>query len=255
MTRSIRKFLSSIALLAVGCICCVASAVAAGKSGDELRVIQERIASEFEIIGPENVTPSPIEGWYMIQKGSIVAYVSEDAKYLLQGDLIDLEAQVNLTEHARDVGRRDMMAALGDDRVISFTPEDVKHSVTVFTDVGCTYCRRLHSQIGEYLAKGIEVRYVLYPRNGPGSPDWQESEKVWCATDRNSALTAAKLDQSFETHSCDASVIQDNYLLGQEIGLSGTPAIVLEDGRLIGGYLPADALQQQIEHSEPQVQR
>jgi thiol:disulfide interchange protein DsbC len=255
MTRMLLKSLPLTALLAATLGISMSAAVAAEKSGAALRAVQERIANEFEIIEPDNVSPSPVDGWYMIQKGSIVAYVSEDARYLLQGDLIDLEAQVNLTESARDNARRDMMAALDDDHVISFTPKDVKHSVTVFTDVGCTYCRRLHSQIDEYMAKGIEVRYVLYPRNGPASHDWQESEKVWCSANRNNALTAAKLDQPFQTSACDASVIKENYQLGQQIGLSGTPAIVLENGTLIGGYMPPDALADEIEASTPQANR
>jgi thiol:disulfide interchange protein DsbC len=229
--------------------------LANAETGDDLDAVRERIAAEFDIIEPANVNPSPIPGWYTIQKGTVVAYVSEDARYLLQGDLIDLEAQVNLTELARDKVRSDIVAALGDDEVISFAPADIKHSITVFTDVGCTYCRRLHNEIATYLAEGIEVRYVLYPRNGPASPDWVESEKVWCAKDRNSALTAAKQDRAFETSKCDASIIQAHYAIGQDVGLSGTPAIVLEDGTLIAGYLPADALAEQLQQSQPQAKQ
>lgn len=231
------------------------TALANAETDDGLEAVRERIAAEFDMIGPANVNPSPIPGWYTIQKGTIVAYVSEDARYLLQGDLIDLDAQVNLTELARDKVRSDIVAALGDDEVISFAPDDIKHSITVFTDVGCTYCRRLHNEIATYLDAGIEVRYVLYPRNGPASPDWVASEKVWCAKDRNSALTAAKQDRAFETSECDASIIREHYAMGQDVGLSGTPAIVLEDGTLIAGYLPADALAEQLEKTEPQAQR
>jgi thiol:disulfide interchange protein DsbC len=230
-------------------------ALANAETDDGIEAVRERIAAEFDTIGPANVNPSPIPGWYTIQKGTIVAYVSEDARYLLQGDLIDLEAQVNLSELARDKARSDIVASLRDDEVISFAPENIKHSITVFTDVGCTFCRRLHNEIATYLAAGIEVRYVLYPRNGPASPDWVESEKVWCAKDRNSALTAAKQDRAFETSKCDASIIQDHYALGQDVGLSGTPAIVLEDGTLIAGYLPADVLAEQLEQSQPQAKR
>jgi len=217
--------------------------------------VRERIAAEFDIIEPSDVYPSAIDGWYMVRKGSIIAYVSGDARYLLQGDLIDLDAGVNLTAVARDDSRREMMAALDADQVISFAPEDARHRITVFTDIGCTFCRRMHAQIDDYLARGIEVRYVLYPRNGPASPDWAESERVWCATDRNAALTAAKLDKTFKSSDCDASIIQANYLLGRDVGLTGTPAIVLDDGTLISGYLPADALVETLEKAEPQASR
>jgi thiol:disulfide interchange protein DsbC len=231
------------------------SPVLFGADDAELEAVRERVAKEFDIVGPEHVKLSPVDGWFTIQKGTIVAYISNDGRYLLQGDLIDLDAQVNLTELSRDDARREMIATLGDDRVISFAPETVKHRITVFTDVGCAYCRRMHSEIDRYLSAGIEVRYVLYPRNGPESPDWQESEKVWCSSDRNTALTAAKRDQPFQTANCDASIIQANYQLGQDVGLTGTPAIVLEDGTMIGGYMPADMLAAELEKNEPQASR
>jgi thiol:disulfide interchange protein DsbC len=139
------------------------------------------------------------------------------------------------------------MSGLADDEVIVFSPDEVKYSVAIFTDVDCTYCRRLHSQIEQYMANGIEVRYLLYPRGGPASAAWNTSEAVWCASDRSQALTMAKLDREFESASCDASIVQDHYVLGQEVGLSGTPAIVLDDGELIAGYLPPDALKLRLE--------
>jgi thiol:disulfide interchange protein DsbC len=204
----------------------------------ELETVRAKMSGMFEAIEPENVTSSPIDGWYTIQQGSIVAYVSADGRYLLQGDLIDLENQVNLTEESRNETRHKLVSALADDQSIVFSPADIKHSVTIFTDIDCTYCRKLHSQIDEYLDLGIQVRYALYPRNGPASKAWTKSEQVWCAADRNQALTSAKLDRAFKSSQCDASVISEHYSLGQDIGLSGTPAIVLEDGTLIGGYLP-----------------
>ena len=212
----------------------------------KLEAVRAKVSAMFEQIGPENVNYSPIDGWYTVQKGSIVAYISDDGKYLLQGDLIDLDASVNLTERSRDAARRSLVAGITDDQVITFSPVEVKHTVTIFTDTDCTYCRRLHSQIDEYMAAGIEVRYLLYPRNGPTSSTWAKAEEVWCSSDCNKALTAAKLDRDFQTSVCDASNVQTSYVLGREVGLSGTPAIVLEDGTLIGGYMPPAALAQQL---------
>ena len=214
---------------------------------DNLDMVREKVSGMFDAIDPENVDTSGIDGWYKIQKGGIIAYVSEDGRYLMQGDMIDLDQGVNLTELARNSARRELMETLDDGNVIAFTPAEVKHTVTIFTDVECGYCRRLHAQIDDYLAKGIEVRYLLYPRNGPASRAWNTSEDVWCSDDRQSALTQAKLDRNFESASCDASMVQEHYTLGQEVGLTGTPAIVLEDGTLIGGYLPAEALAVRLE--------
>ena len=233
-----------IAVVVVACCPAFANAAETNEVPAEER---ERIAEMFESISSDDVGSSPVDGWYTIQRGSIVAYISSDGRYLLQGDLIDLDRQVNLTEESRSDARRNLMSTVDNEKAIMFSPEDVKYSVSIFTDIECTYCRRLHSQIDEYLAHGIEVRYFLYPRGGPASRSWNTSEEVWCSKDRGNALTLAKLDRKFETSSCDASAVGDHYVMGQEVGLSGTPAIVLNDGELIGGYLPPDALKLRLE--------
>ena len=246
----IRTIFSSIkaTLLAASCLFLAATAFAA-QEDEKLEIARAKVSGMFEQIKPEHVNPGPIDGWFTIQKGSIVAYISDDSRYLMQGDIIDLESEINLTEASRNGARREMVASIDDSQVIKFSPSEVKHSVTVFTDTDCTYCRRLHNQIDEYMAHGIEIRYLLYPRNGPASASWNVAEQVWCSSDRNKALTAAKLDRNFQTSACDASIVQDHYILGQESGLSGTPAIILQDGTLIGGYLPPDELNERLEMS------
>jgi len=214
----------------------------ADDSSAELKAVQQKVGEMFDMIGPEDVSSSPVDGWYTIHTGSIVAYISADGRYLLQGDLVDLDNQVNHSENVRNDSRRELMASVTDEQTILFTPEEIKYSVSVFTDVDCTYCRRLHNQIDQYLEHGIQVRYLMYPRNGPASRAWSTAEDVWCATDRQNALTMAKLDRDFPTNKCDASAIQEHYIIGRDVGLSGTPAIVLEDGTLIGGYLAPDQL-------------
>jgi len=211
--------------------------------------VRAKVSTMFESVNPENVKVSPIDGWFTIQQGQVIAYISADGRYLLQGDLIDLDAQVNLTERSRNDSRRNVMQTLGEDDTIAFTPAETKYSVTVFTDVDCGYCRKLHSEIDGYLSQGIEVRYLLYPRNGPASKAWSTSEKVWCSKDRNEALTAAKLDREFETSECDASAVTKHYGLGRDVGLSGTPAIVLQDGTLIAGYMPPAQLSLRLQQN------
>ena len=160
----------------------------------------------------------------------------------LQRFFIDLAGDV-------ESRRREIMAAITDDQVIKFSPAEIKYSVSVFTDVDCTYCRRLHSQIDDYLAKGIEVRYLMYPRNGPASRAWNTAEEIWCSTDRKNALTMAKLDRKFSTSSCDATMVEDHFAMGRNIGLSGTPAILFDDGTLIAGYLAPDQLVSALEEN------
>lgn len=228
------------------------SPVVAATDDAELEQVRQKVGEMFDLIAPEHINASPVDGWYTIQKGSIIAYISGDGRYLLQGDLIDLDNQVNLSEASRSDARRELMSAVTDEQVILFSPSKVKYSVSVFTDVECTYCRRLHNQIDEYLAHGIEVRYLLYPRNGPASRSWNTSEEVWCASDRNEALTMAKLDRELEKVACDTSMVQDHYIIGRDIGLSGTPAIVFGDGTLISGYLPPDQLKARLDKTAAQ---
>lgn len=243
MKTSVMK--PAIALLGVALL---AGSATAGTAEDaaELQKVRETVAAKFAEISPEHVSESPVPGWYTISKGAIVAYISGDGRYLLQGDLIDLEKSKNLSEDSRNEARAEMMSAVPDDQLIVFAPEHVEYVVSVFTDIDCTFCRRFHSQIDQYLAQGIEVRYFLYPRNGPKSPSWAKAEHVWCADNRNEALTLAKLDKDFPTHSCNASIVSKHYTIGQDIGLTGTPAIVLSNGTLFSGYMPAERLKQAI---------
>lgn len=209
---------------------------------DELERVRANISAQFAEIEAEHIHPSPIPGFYTVRKGAIVAYVSSDGRYLFQGDLIDLETQINLSDLDRNEARVEMLSVIPDDETITFSPEEVRYTVSIFTDIDCTYCRRLHSQIDEYLDNGIQINYFLYPRNGPTSQSWVKAQNVWCADDRNEALTLAKLDQTFETHGCDSSMISRHYAIGRDVGLTGTPAIVLSDGTLMPGYLSPEQL-------------
>jgi thiol:disulfide interchange protein DsbC len=225
--------------------------VAAGDESAELEQVRARVSDVFSEIEPEHVRQSPVDGWYTVRKGAIVAYISSDGRYLLQGDLIDLDAEINLSEQDRNEARLELLGAISAKDMIVFSPEVTRYTVTVFTDVDCTYCRRFHGQIDEYLAQGIEVRYLLYPRNGPAAGSWAKSEQVWCADDRNEALTLAKLGRKLEARSCDTSMVHKHYAAGQDVGLRGTPAIVLQDGTLVSGYLPPMELTEALASIKP----
>jgi len=232
---------------------CVLLALSAGATvsltataNDDMEAVQTKISGLFPEIQAEHIVAGPISGWYTIRKGAIVAYVSDDGRYLMQGDLIDLDEQVNLTEDSRNAARRDLMSAYPEDEMIVFSPEEKRFTVDVFTDIDCTFCRRLHDQIDDYMARGIEVRYLLYPRNGPSSPSWSKAEQVWCADDRNEALTLAKADSEFDSNTCNPEIVSKHFAMGQDIGLTGTPALVLEDGTLVSGYLPPEQLEQAL---------
>jgi thiol:disulfide interchange protein DsbC len=235
-----------ISVLALAALTILGGPVLAAEDSAELRNVREKVSGMFSGIEADDVFASEVDGWYTVRKGAVIAYISGDGRYLLQGDLIDLQESTNLSEESRNDARVKMLTAVPDDQLIVYKPKTVRHIVSVFTDIDCTFCRRLHSQLQDYLDEGIEIRYFLYPRNGPNSESWVKAENVWCADNRNEALTLAKLDKPFPMHDCDASIVAKHYAMGQDVGLRGTPAIVLEDGTLFSGYLPAKQLSEAI---------
>lgn len=235
-----------IGILLAASLSLLASPAISAEDSDELAKVRETVSEMFSGIEADDIYASEIDGWYTVRKGAIIAYISGDGRYLLQGDLIDLTNQTNLSEKDRNSARAKMMSGVTDEEVITFTPDEVRHTISVFTDIDCTFCRRLHSQMDEYMDEGIEIRYFLYPRNGPTSESWVKAQEVWCADNRNEALTLAKLEKPFESHECDASIVSSHYSIGQDVGLRGTPAIVLEDGTLFSGYLPPKQLTEAI---------
>jgi len=200
------------------------------------------IAAKFPEVRPEQIVPSPVQGLYEVRIGSKIAYVSADGRYLLQGEIIDLDTDLNLTESRREGMRRDVLAGVSEAGMIVFAPAKKPTStITVFTDVDCGYCRKLHKQIGDYNARGIKVRYMYFPRSGPGTESWTKAEQVACAKDPRVALTRAKLGETLKDKPCQPNPVAQHYEIGRDFGLQGTPAIILESGELIGGYLdPAE---------------
>lgn len=230
-------------------------AAIADVSDKELDAVRQTIAEKFPRIKPESINRSAIPGLLEIQQGVLVAYVSEDGRYLVQGEILDLQNDTNLTEMSASTGRLEAMSALGADDGILFAPDKTLHTVTVFTDIDCTFCRKLHQEIEAYNDAGIAVRYVMYPRSGPNTRSWEKAEEVWCASSRTAALTKAKNDQSLPKADCDASMIAKHFQVGLNVGLSGTPAIVTEEGILFSGYVPAADLAVQLNLAQPAAAR
>jgi thiol:disulfide interchange protein DsbC len=190
----------------------------------------------------DQLRPSPIQGIYELTRGAEIAYVTSDGKYAISGDLYDIAANDNLTEQHRRDTRAKLIAAIPESEMLIFGPKDPKYTVTVFTDVDCGYCRRLHSQMADYNRLGVRVRYLLYPRTGPNTESWTKAEEVWCSDNRNEALTHAKLGEPLKAKPCANNPVARHYALGRDFDLQGTPAIIMPDGEMLPGYLPPDAL-------------
>jgi thiol:disulfide interchange protein DsbC len=182
-----------------------------------------------------------------IQNGQSI-YVSRDARFLIPGDLYEAkeEGLVNLGEARRNVVRRDRIAALDEADMIIFEPEgERKATLTVFTDVDCPYCRKLHAEIEALNGYGIAVRYLAFPRTGLNTETSAKMISTWCAEDPKAMMTSATRGGDVPTADCD-NPVADQYQLGREVGVTGTPALVMEDGTIMPGYVPADTLAQYL---------
>lgn len=224
-------------ILAASLVALLPAAAAEGAS------VEESLAARFPNIEAEDIRPSPVDGLWEIAVGAQVFYISADGRYLLRGDLVDLMTDRNITELRRAEQAKGVVAGLDEKEMIVFSPENPTHTVTVFTDIDCTYCRKLHREIETFTSRGIKVRYMFSPLAGPGSPSWAKAEAVWCSPDRNDAMTRAKMGEEVRPQgACNDTPVAAHYRIASELGVRGTPGILTDEGRLIPGYVPAERL-------------
>ena len=210
---------------------------------------EEQLLAELEFLPPElsveAVTKTPLEGVFAVQlAGGQMLYAAAGGRYLFAGDLYEVSdgEVVNLTEAGREEKRRALLGSVRQEDMLIFAAHGKRKThVSVFTDVDCGYCRKLHQEMPEINALGIEVRYLAFPRAGPGSDSYRKIVSAWCAENPNRALTDLKQGHSIPERSCK-NPVADQYQLAARLGVTGTPAIVTEEGRLLPGYMPADNL-------------
>jgi len=210
-------------------------------AGDSLEQARKNISKQFTDVDPQNITKSPIPGLYQVSLPPRFFYASVDGRYIVDGDLIDMIKNQNISKVLRKKSLSASIDAMGEDSMIVFGKDTLKHTVTVFTDIDCTYCRKLHAEVKKYNNLDIRIRYLSYPRAGIGSDSFKKAEAVWCSKDKAKALTRAKNGENIKSEKCNNPVAQ-HYALGNMIGIRGTPALVLDDGTVIPGYIPAARL-------------
>lgn len=214
-----------------------------------IRDALKEVLPEMEV---DNVSPSPIAGLYEVMVGTQLMYVTGDGRYFVDGRIVDLEKREDLTEPRLAEARLRAISKLGDDQMIVFAPdEEVRHTVTVFTDIDCGYCRKLHQEMDGYNDEGIRIRYLFYPRAGKGSPSYEKAVSVWCADDRRAAMTAAKAGEKIPSKDC-ATPIDQHVALGQSLAIRGTPALLLDSGDLVPGYVEPKRLAALLDQAEAQ---
>lgn len=214
----------------------------------ELEKARTNISKLFENINSNDIQDSPIPGVYQVSMPPRIYYVSANGRYVINGDLFDAVANKNLSQGVRNKSTAEAINAVKEDSMISFGKKGFKHTITVFTDIDCGYCRKLHHEVKKYNELGIRVRYLAYPRAGIGSASFKKAEAVWCSKDKAKAMTEAKNGKTLSNEKC-ANPVQAHFELGNALGVRGTPAIILENGELIPGYSPAAQLLQTINKS------
>jgi thiol:disulfide interchange protein DsbC len=233
----------AIAMVSTMMICSSATAEESQQAAEEkIREAVTKVINNSEV---SSISPSVINGLYEVMLGPQLIYVSADGKYLLSGKLYDIDEKKDLSSPKIAQAKAKYLESVSEDDMVIFGPKDYKHTITVFTDIDCGYCRKLHAEIDDYNDLGIRVRYMMFPRAGVGSESYEKAVSVFCADDRNEAMTRSKAGKDIPEKTCD-NPVTDHYELGQLLGVSGTPAIFLDTGDMLPGYIPAKRMSKML---------
>ena len=207
--------------------------------------IEKRVS---ELLPPEVklnfVTESPLENFYALNVSSNnILYVSKDFKFVFTGELIDLSGSypININEQYSKRLINNLLSDINEEDVIEFQSKGEKHKLKVFTDVECAYCRMFHSEISNLMNNGVTIQYLAFPRDGVLGKSYKKMVSAWCSKDRQATITKLKNSETVDTLTCQ-NPVEDQFILGRTLGVTGTPTIFLEDGLKIGGYIPAKEL-------------
>ena len=206
-------------------------------------VLKEKLEALLPGMVVQSLEPLENTDLYEALVDDEIVYFSKDGRYVFQGDIIDIESRQNITENKRIGLKKEVIASFNEADMIIFEPEKTKHMLTVFTDIDCGYCRKLHQQMSEYNALGIKIRYMAFPRSGLGSESFDKAVNVWCADDRKQAMTDSKAGSKIGVKNCDHPIME-HFEAGRRLGVTGTPALFLESGQLLPGYIPPKRLKQ-----------
>lgn len=207
-------------------------------------IIKAKLNQMMPQLPIDSVSKTPVNNLYQVTSGANVLYVSNDAKIIIQGDMYDVQnAQqpVNLSDSIRQVATKGIIDKVDPSTMIIFPASPEKTKITVFTDIDCTYCRALHKEIKDLNAAGITVRYLAFPRTPKGTPSYNKAIYVWCAQDRATAYTQAINGKDPAVANCKHPV-DDQHAIAESLGINVTPVIIMSNGKMIPGYLPAPQL-------------
>ena len=237
-------------LCALSLSACAQTAAPTATAANTVSEVDKRVSAALSKLEPnfkpDYIGAAPFPGFREVVVAGQVLYVSDDGRYLFQAQPFDLQNRQFAASEGLLAYRRSQLDSIPHADRIVFAPPNPKYTISVFTDIECGYCRKLHSEIGELNKRGIAVEYLAFPRMGLGSQDHKDMISVWCAADRKQALTAAKNGDGVPVKDCKNPVTME-YNVGQRLGVNGTPAIFTSDGTQLGGYLPPDQLRAALE--------
>lgn len=238
MKTNFKSTLSAV-IVALGGL--VFSGLVCSADSDEV----ERIRAELVKMAPgaavAEIVAAPAKNVYQVELNGSFYFAYLDGDHVLFGDLINTKTKVNLGTQAKSERMAKVIGEVPTSKMIVYGPKDAKRHITVFTDIDCGYCRKLHLELPELVEAGVQVRYLAFPRAGVGSESHKKYVSVWCNDDPKTALTSAKSGSSVPAASCE-NPVAETYQLGQKVGVEGTPTIIFDDGTMTPGYLPSAQL-------------
>jgi thiol:disulfide interchange protein DsbC len=236
-------------MISAGLIACAASVLPVHADTDKSEInpqMTDLLKSRLGSLDVGKPVATPVEGIYQTQFGSKFGYLTGGGRYVFIGDLIDLQSQTNLTQVARQGVAKNALTTMPVSELAVFPAKnETKAILNVFTDTSCPYCKKLHEEVPELQKAGIEVRYFPFPRGGKRGPGYQDLKEVWCSEDRAMAMDVAKEVKTGDLSdgSCaEATLVDKGYALGNEVGVTGTPALFTASGRKFDGYVPYQKL-------------
>ena len=211
------------------------------ETSDEIERVRAELLKMIPPAATADIIATEASNVYRVEFHGSFASVYTVGDHVLIGELLNTKDKVNVGEVAQSERTAKVIADVPTDKMIVFGPKDAKRHITVFTDIDCGYCRKLHNEVDDLTSAGIQVRYLAFPRAGVGSNSYNKYVSVWCNDNPQTALTTAKSGGDVPTATCE-NPISETYNLGQQVGVRGTPTIVFDDGTLTPGYLPSAEL-------------
>lgn len=223
------------------CVSMILSSISFADEQTDIKKVRAELVKMIPQAAQAEIIASPVDGIYRLQVQGKYAFAFVSGDFVLLGDLYNTKNLVNVGDQAASERMAQMLEDVPTSKMIVYGPEKPKRHITVFTDIDCGYCRKLHNEMAALNAAGIQVRYLAFPRAGIGSNSHKKYVSVWCNADQQTALTTAKAGGEVEVANCD-NPIAENYNLGMQVGVSGTPTIIFDDGQVTPGYLPSAEL-------------